>query len=436
MKLFRSRLLPRTLFFRSLLIVITPVVVLQALVAFIFLNWHWEAVTNRLAEAVASEIAFTLDVMDTQPGEDTAQVMAIASKNTHLKFELMPDEKMGRNDPRRQTILSRMIGSAVKRSLPYPARVQLGRKEKTYEIDVMTPRGLLHVTVPERRVFTVSTYSFIIWFSVAAFLLLTISILFLRGQVRPIRRLAEAAEAFGSGVEKSFKVEGAREVRRAGNAFLVMRDRIRRQIAQRTEMLAGVSHDLRTPLTRMKLQLAMMKDKGTDELKSDVTEMEAMIDAYLQFARGEGEETATEIHLNELIAQLAKDAERMSDKNIDLKLIPARATVRPHALRRALDNLVQNALRYATQCGITLERTDEHIHLFIDDNGPGIPESAREDVFRPFFRLEESRNAASGGIGLGLAIARDIILAHGGEIELQDSPMGGLRCAVKLPTST
>lgn len=432
MNIFRRRILPRTLFFRSLLIVITPVVVLQALVAFIFLNWHWEAVTSRLAEAVASEIAFALDVMDTQPTDDADQIFVLASKNTHLQFRLEPDGKINRHEDVRHTILSRMIGSAVKRSLPYPARVQEGIEDKTYEIEVMTPRGLLHVTVPERRVFTVSTYSFIIWFSVAALLLLTISILFLRGQVRPIRRLAEAAEAFGNGVEKFYKAEGAREVRRAGNAFLSMRERIKRQIAQRTEMLAGVSHDLRTPLTRMKLQLAMMKDKGTDEIKSDVAEMEAMIEAYLQFARGEGEETATETHLNELITQIVRDAERISDKHINLKLVPVKAMLRPQAFRRAIDNLLQNALRYATECGITLENHDDHIMIYIDDNGPGIPEAAREDVFRPFFRLEESRNAASGGIGLGLAIARDIIMAHGGEIDLMDSPMGGLRCAVKL----
>lgn len=432
MNLFRRRLMPRTLFFRSLLIVVTPVIVLQALVAFIFLNWHWQAVTNRLAEAVASEIAFSLDIMDTQPTDDTDQVFAIASKNTHLQFHLEPHGKMGRNDPDRQSVLSRMIGASVKSALPYPARVQIGRKDKTFEIDVITPRGLLHVIVPERRVFTVSTYAFIIWFSVAALLLLTISILFLRGQVRPIRRLAEAAEAFGNGVDRFYKAEGAREVRRAGNAFLSMRERIKRQITQRTEMLAGVSHDLRTPLTRMKLQLAMMKDKGAAELKSDIAEMEAMIEAYLQFARGEGEEAATEIHLNELITQIVRDAERMGEKHINMKLVPVKATLRPQAFRRAIDNLLQNAMRYATECGIALEKHEDEIIIYIDDNGPGIPEAMREEVFRPFFRLEESRNAASGGIGLGMAIARDIIIAHGGEIELQDSPMGGLRCVIRL----
>jgi two-component system osmolarity sensor histidine kinase EnvZ len=429
----RQRILPRTLFLRSLLIVITPVVVLQALVAFIFLNWHWESVTTRLSEAVAAEIAFTLDVMDTQPTDDTVQIFTLAARNTNLQFELRPDGQMGKNDPTRQTVLSRMIGASVKSALPYPARVQRGIAEKTFEIDVVTPRGLLHVTVPERRVFTVSTYAFIIWFSVAAALLLTVSILFLRGQVRPISRLAEAAEAFGNGIEKPFKLEGAREVRRAGTAFLLMKERIKRQIAQRTEMLAGVSHDLRTPLTRMKLQLALMSDKGVTDIKSDVAEMESMIESYLQFARGEGEESATEVHLNELIAQIVQDAERHSDKNIDLKLVPIRATVRPQAMRRALDNLLQNALRYATQCGIAVTENDEQITIWIDDNGPGIPEAMRENVFRPFFRLEESRNSASGGIGLGLAIARDIIMAHGGEITLGDSPMGGLRAAVMLP---
>jgi len=427
------RYLPRTLFARSLLIVITPVVVLQLLMAYIFLNQHWEEVTRKLSFAVAREIAFVVELENTMPVADQSKILQLASDAIGLKFEQLPTQRMTPDNDDRQGILSRMIGSAVKRRLIYPARVQEGTEPETYEIEVITPHGLLRVTVPENRVFTITTFQFIFWFTGAGAVLLLISILFLRGQVRPIRRLAEAAEAFGHGVDRPFKLEGAREVRRAASAFLLMRERIKRQIAQRTEMLAGVSHDLRTPLTRMKLQLAMLKDAGAQELKSDVSEMEAMIEAYLMFARGEGEEAAVLTQMDEFLMQLLRDSARNGGAEIRLNSVPTRLVVRPQAMRRALANLVQNALAYGTQCDVTLADNDERTVILVDDNGPGIPPESREEVFRPFYRLEQSRNRASGGIGLGLAIARDIIRAHGGEITLEDSPMGGLRARVELP---
>lgn len=434
MTIFRIRkFLPRGLFARSLLILVTPVVLLQLFMSYSFLDQHWREVTKQLSQSVAREIAFVIELQTAHPELDTDDTRQLASDTMGMTFELLPGKKIGKTDERRQTVLSRMIGAAVKRRLSYPARVQLGREAETYEIEVATPRGLLRVTVPEKRVFTITTFQFIFWFTGAAALLLLISILFLRGQVRPIRRLAEAAEAFGNGVEKEFKLEGAREVRRAATAFLLMRERIRRQIAQRTEMLAGVSHDLRTPLTRMKLQLAMMDDKGAADIKSDIAEMEAMIEAYLQFARGEGEESAVPTRLDELLENLVKDTARGQGGKITLAAAPVTVNLRPQAMRRALGNLVQNALTYGTQCNVTLTHTDDVITLQVDDNGPGIPPSAREDVFRPFYRLDESRNRASGGIGLGLAIARDIIRAHGGEITLADSELGGLRAVVTLP---
>ena len=427
----RLRWMPRTLFARSLLIVVTPVVVLQLLMAYIFLNQHWEEVTNKLSQSVAREIAFVIELENVYPS-DQDKILQLATDATRLKFEQLPEKKMAAEDANRQGVLSRMIGSAVKRRLTYPARVQNGLDPETYEIEVITPRGLLRVIIPEKRVFAVTTFQFIFWFTIVGAVMLLISILFLRGQIRPIRRLAEAAEAFGHGIDHPFRPEGAREVRRAAAAFLLMRERIRRQISQRTEMLAGVSHDLRTPLTRMKLQLAMVKDVGVSAMKSDIAEMESMIEAYLQFARGEGEETAIPTQLDDLLAQLVADSARGHEGKIILQTAPTKITLRPQALRRALGNLIQNALTYSTQCWVTLTASEDSAVIFIDDNGPGIPPEAREDVFRPFYRLEQSRNRASGGIGLGLAIARDIIRAHGGEITLNDSPTGGLRVIVAL----
>jgi len=426
------RYLPRTLFARSLLIVVTPVLILQILMAYIMLHQHWEEVMNKLSQSVAREVAFVIELENAYP-DQRDKILQLATDTTRMKFEQLPTRALGAEDEDRQSVVSRLIGGAIKHRLVYPTRVQLGRERETYEIEVSTQHGLLRVTVPESRVFTISTFQLMSWFVGTSTILLIIAILFLRGQVRPIRRLAEAAEAFGQGIDHPFKAEGAREVRRAAAAFILMRERIRRQIAQRTEMLAGVSHDLRTPITRMKLQLAMMKDGGAEEMKNDLAEMEAMIEAYLTFARGEGEESAAATRLDELLAQLAKDCARGSEEKIRLTAPSIKLTVRPQAMRRAFGNLIQNALSYGKQCQITATQSEDRAMILIDDDGPGIPAEAREDVFRPFYRLEQSRNRASGGIGLGLAIARDIIRTHGGEITLEDSPAGGLRARVELP---
>jgi two-component system osmolarity sensor histidine kinase EnvZ len=255
--------------------------------------------------------------------------------------------------------------------------------------------------------------------------LFTVAALFMRSQVRPIRRLAVAAEAFGKGRDSDeFTVEGASEVRQAGNAFTVMRDRIRRQITQRTDMLAGVSHDLRTPLTRMKLALAMMGNgPEVSDLKADVAEMERMVGGYLTFARGEGREATAEIDLGDLLQDVAAAARR-DGAEITLEIGQGlSATVRPEAMRRALVNLVGNAQRYARNIRVNGRRSAEAIEIIIDDDG----------VFRPFYRLEESRNPETGGIGLGLTIARDVVRGHGGDVILADSPMGGLRVILRLP---
>jgi two-component system osmolarity sensor histidine kinase EnvZ len=265
--------------------------------------------------------------------------------------------------------------------------------------------------------------------------LFTVAALFMRSQVKPIRRLAAAAEAFGKGRDSDeFTVEGASEVRQAATAFTVMRDRIRRQITQRTDMLAGVSHDLRTPLTRMKLALAMMGNgPEVSDLKADVAEMEKMVGGYLTFARGEGREAMAVIDLGELLQDVAAAARR-EGAAITLEVVAdLTATVRAEAMRRALANLVGNAQRYADNIRVSGQRWAEAIEITVDDDGPGVPAEKREEVFRPFYRLEESRNPETGGIGLGLTIARDVARGHGGDVILAESPMGGLRAILRLP---
>jgi two-component system osmolarity sensor histidine kinase EnvZ len=264
---------------------------------------------------------------------------------------------------------------------------------------------------------------------------LAIATVFLRNQVKSLRRLAAAAEAFGKGRPVSFtKAEGALEVRQAGAAFIRMRERIDRQIRQRTEMLAGVSHDLRTPLTRMKLALALLgEDSAAAELKSDVAEMERLVNLYLDFARGEGTETTADTDLSLLIEDVAATTQRQGAPltlgRIEELVLP----VRPNALRRCLANLIANARHYGRHVWVSSVPVADGVDILVDDDGPGIPAAERERVFQPFIRLDTSRNPSTGGVGLGLTIARDVARSHGGDVRLETSPQGGLRARVHLP---
>jgi two-component system osmolarity sensor histidine kinase EnvZ len=306
---------------------------------------------------------------------------------------------------------------------------------ETIGIQVEVPEGIYTILAPEKRIYTPTTQIFVLWMTGSSIFLTTIALFFMRNQIRPVRRLAEAAEAIGKGRDVPwFKLEGASEVRQAAAALMVMRDRLKRQISQRTAMLAGVSHDLRTPLTRMRLQLELMgKSSDTEELVNDIEEMEQMLGAYLAFARCEEAEAAVPVDLAAYLEDIVATARR---QNPDISLsAPANVEIvlRRNAMRRCLTNLIGNALRYGNRADIVATRDDESVTITIDDNGTGIEEGMREDMFRPFTRMEESRNQATGGVGLGLTIARDIARFHGGDVVLEDSPMGGLRARVWLP---
>ncbi|MEI6558798.1 MAG: ATP-binding protein [Rhodospirillaceae bacterium] len=432
-----KRLLPGTLFGRALLIMVTPVVLTQLVATWIFYERHWENITRRLGFAVAAEIALVIDGLEHAPDRQArTRILDETARAADLIITIEPGARLPADRTPPASMVERTLGLAISERVQRPFSIDSRLSHEWYEIRVELTEGVLRVLTPGRRLFSPTTYIFILWMLGSALVLFAIAIAFMRNQIRSIRRLASAADSFGKGLDvPDFRPEGANEVRLAAAAFLVMRERIQRQMRQRTEMLAGVSHDLRTPLTRMKLALAMLgESQDIEELKGDVDEMETMIEAYLAFARGEGTEPAEPADLGRLLGEVAVGARRAGGR-VDLAVADdLTLPLRVNAFRRCLANLLANSRRHADSVWLSARRRDPvTIEIVFDDDGPGIPEHAREDVFKPFFRLESSRNSETGGTGLGLAIARDIVRSHGGEITLADSPQGGLRVIIRLP---
>lgn len=431
-----KRILPHGLLGRSLLIIVMPLVLLQVISATVFYERHWDNVARRLALVLAGDIGVVVDAFrETDSPDSRERVLTIAAVNMGLGLSFRDDAILP-NVPREKMIAGdELLLNILSDTLARPFTFELTGPQGDIAIHVQLSDGVLDVLAPRKRLYTSTTYIFVMWMVGSSLVLFGVALIFMRNQVRPIRRLAAAADALGKGRDvPTFKLQGATEVRQAATAFNLMRDRLMRQIGQRTEMLAGVSHDLRTPLTRMKLQLAMLKD-GPDvaELKADVAEMETMIEHYLAFARGEGPEEPKPTDLADLLAEAVSGAQRAGG-TVELETegeltLPLRAA----AIKRCLANLIGNAMRYGTTVAVKAARKGDVVEVTVDDDGPGIPADRREEVFRPFRRLEESRNAETGGVGLGLTIARDVVHAHGGAILLEDSPLGGLRARIKLP---
>jgi two-component system osmolarity sensor histidine kinase EnvZ len=430
-------LLPQSLFGRALIIIVTPVIVLQLIAGAVFYDRHLQTVTRRLAVAVGGDIAYVLEnLAEAESAAERDRLFERAQRTMGLRIRLLPAGALPPSDADiSATLLDRELLRNLEHRLPAAFSVQHRPGREIYLIHVAAKRGILRVEVPVKRFTSATAHILAWWVIVSSALLLAIAILFLRNQVKPIRRLAEAADRFGKGQDVAgFRPSGAAEVRRAAAAFLTMRERIDRQIRQRTEMLAGVSHDLRTPLTRMKLQLALLGEApGVAELKSEVEEMTRLVEEYLAFARGAQGEAPVETDVARLLAEVADEARRQGGAvqlETDGDMI---AELRPQALKRCVANLVDNARRYAKHTEIRARRTEDAILISVDDDGPGIPEAARREVFRPFHRLDDSRNPDTGGVGLGLAIARDTIRSHGGDVSLETAPLGGLRALVRLP---
>ncbi|MET3776043.1 ATP-binding protein [Rhizobium alvei] len=433
------RNLPRGLFGRSLLIVILPMILLQTIVAAVFMERHWQMVTTRLSWAVTSDIGALIDLLHTKTTPvDEAELISIAQKRMGLTVTLTDNATLPAPKPVPpfsilDTTLARQITEQIKR----PFWLNTSDESKFVEIRIQLNNNRVMTVVTRRdRTYASNTHIFLIWMVGASLVLIAIAILFLRGQIRPILALAKAAESFGKGQkpETPYVPRGADEVRRAGLAFLQMRERIERQMEQRTAMLTAVSHDLRTVLTRFRLQLAIAETpKDIENLNRDVDDMNQMLDGYMAFARGQVDEQQGMLDLAALLDQLREGAE-LHGKTYESAIYgPTQIIVRPNSFGRLVTNLVANAWRYADHIRVEARRTDRFLTITVDDDGPGIPESMREEVFKPFFRLDEARNLDDTGTGLGLAIARDIARIHGGNVTLADSPLGGLRAIIRIP---
>jgi len=432
---FIKRFLPRSLLGRTLLIMLVPLVLVEAVALQIFYGSHLDVVSRRLSSGIAGEIAYTVELMrHFQTPEDREWALQTARDQFILDIKLEPGAELG--PQKRVNILGPAdddLAAALTDKFRVPFTMDWTSDPRSVLIRLQLSDGVLDVVAPRKRLAIGTLFLFVGWLVGSALLLFSIAALFMRNQVRAIRRLARAAEAFGTGRDvPPIRPEGADEVRQAAAAFNRMQERIRRFLAQRTEMLAGVSHDLRTPLTRLRLALAMLPQ--TDALRQDVTEMtadvqemERMVGGYLAFARGEGTEQAEPVNLSLVLEDVAAGARRAGTvlalnvpENLTLKL-------RADAVRRAITNLVDNARRHARQVALAAVAQGRSVLITVDDDGPGIPADRRESVFRPF------ESGSAGGTGLGLTIARDIVRAHGGEIVLEDSPLGGLRACIRLP---
>ena len=427
--------LPKGLYSRTLLIIIIPVVVLQGILTFVFLDRHWQLVTRKLSSAVASEIATFIDVV---PFLGLNKVIELSERFYDAEVNYIPNKKLINNPPKPINLVENTLSKELSKNMNNSFWVDAHTYEKRVIVQIEKKEGIYEFIIPRRNVYATNSHIFLVWMVISSLLLVSVAVIFMRQQIKPIEKLSKAAQQFGLGKKmENFKPSGATEVRRAAEAYLKMQERIERFIEQRTLMLAGVSHDLRTPLTRLKLQIEMLSDDKTNiELLSDVNEMQKMLENYLDFAEDVTREKATKTDLKRMISEII-DSESTKSKTIEFNIKndePIFFECRTIAMKRCITNLLNNACSYGDRIRIALERKKDVIDISIEDNGPGIDKSDYDKAIKPFIRLDSSRNQNIPGSGLGLSISQDITSNHGGKLIMSKSNLGGLKVQLKFST--
>ena len=430
---FFKKILPKRLFYRSLLIVAVPIIGLQLTISIVFFDSLWIKTNKGMTNSVISEIFTFIEAYKNEKDYNKQKLTDLYYQNFRLSINYLENEKLSKNVSERWfSPMDRTLRRELKNKFKYYWFDTLSYKE-TVDLKIKYQDGVLQFLIPKDRITNSSARLFGLWITLPAFLLIFIAIIFLKNQTRPIISLAKASERFGRGEDvEEFRPSGALEIRQAGYEFDKMRKRITRHLNQRSEMLSGISHDLRTPLTRIKLQLAFIKDKEiSKKLSDDVTEMEKMLNEYLQFASTRSIEKTENFNLSEL---LITTVAKYENKEITTD-IPKTVYFdgRKNLIKRCFNNLIDNSIKYSKNIFISLEKSSKNILITIDDDGPGIPKNERENVFKPFYKIDKSRSDSKSSVGLGLSIASDIIRSHGGNIKLEDSPSNGLRTKIFLP---
>ena len=427
-----KKIIPSTLIGRSIIIIFVPIIIIVLLTSFVFYQTSWSIISKRLTESVAADINVLVKLINS---DLTDNAINIANQDFKMKINIIKNKQLFSSKfSLNSGILSNRLNqslSNLKKKFDY----DLSNLEEGVLIYIQIEEDILEIKVDKDRLYSESAFVFLLWMIFASIILFFMSYFLMSRQLRPLKRLAIIAETFGRGLDApDIKTAGAYEIRQTANAFNQMRTRIKRFLKQRTEMLAGVSHDLRTPLTRMKLQISLMKDeKAKSELEVDVNEMTSMLDSYVSFVKTESPEPIETIIINELIGDIVKTFEKNGVELTINEKNTIQTSGRQIQLKRAFNNIIDNSQRYAKKIEIILYTNEKDCVIEFNDDGEGIPRDKYEDVFKPFFTLDPSRNKLKGESGLGLTITRDIIRSHGGDVKLSESNLGGLQLKVLLP---
>ena len=427
-----KKFLPQTLLGRSILILVVPLIILQIIITLIFYNRHWDTIARHRTIDFVKDITLVVESFEKNKStENQSWVLNDVSEKLQLQTLYIKNKKLSFDKDKQKT--SKLEKYLLENLDPLGKRFNLNINDKKKLITVMVEinNGVLEFRANKKRIYSSTTYIFILWMVSASIILFIVALLFLKNQIKPIRKLAIAVDRFGKGKDiENFKPSGAKEVRRVSSAFKIMKERIENSITQRNKMFSSISHDIRTILTRMKLNLELHKlDKSG--LKKDLIEMEEMVEEYLKYAKGEEKEKIQKINIVNLLNLIKK---RYSKKNIFLKNNKKiNISIRLNSIKRCINNILSNSLKFSKKIEISCNKVKGYVEIIIDDDGPGIPRNERKKVLQPFYRVEGSRNRNTGGIGLGITIAADIINNHGGNFFLEKSPLGGLRAKIYLP---